>query len=93
MPGLNLCLFSLGLVILCRKVIVPQKEASPVLDKKINELEVKLADVDIDDDMEDMDDDDEAPRTPSLPQMQTPLASDTDTIPYTPQVPVHLQQP
>ncbi|TNN84387.1 Protein polybromo-1 [Liparis tanakae] len=68
-----------------RKVIVPQKEASPVLDKKINELEVKLADVDIDDEMEDMDDDDEAPRTPSMPLMQTPLASDTDTIPYTPQ--------
>uniref|UniRef100_A0A8C3ACB6 Protein polybromo-1 n=1 Tax=Cyclopterus lumpus TaxID=8103 RepID=A0A8C3ACB6_CYCLU len=68
-----------------RKLVVPQKEASPLLDKKINELEVKLADVDADDDMEDMDDDDEAPQTPSMPQMQTPLASDTDTIPYTPQ--------
>ncbi|XP_068449464.1 polybromo 1, like isoform X5 [Clinocottus analis] len=67
-----------------RKVIVPQKEASPLLDKKINELEVKLADVE-DDDMEDMDDDDEAPQTPSMPQMQTPLASDMDIMPYTPQ--------
>ncbi|XP_068568266.1 polybromo 1, like isoform X1 [Cebidichthys violaceus] len=67
-----------------RKLMVPQKEASPFLDKKINELEVKLADVE-DDDMEDMDDDDEAPQTPSMPQMQTPLASDTDTMPYTPQ--------
>ncbi|KAL6112032.1 pbrm1 [Pungitius sinensis] len=69
-----------------RKLIVPQKEASPLLDKKINELELKLADIeDGDDDMEDMDDDDEAPQTPSMPQMQTPLANDMDTLPYTPQ--------
>nr|XP_040059291.1 protein polybromo-1-like isoform X2 [Gasterosteus aculeatus aculeatus] len=69
-----------------RKLIVPQKEASPLLDKKINELEVKLADIeDGDDDMEDMDDDDEAPQTPSMPQMQTPLANDMDALPYTPQ--------
>ncbi|XP_027135668.1 polybromo 1, like isoform X3 [Larimichthys crocea] len=68
-----------------RKLIVPQKEASPFLDKKINELEVKLADMeDADDDMEDMDDE-EAPATPSMPQMQTPLASDMDNMPYTPQ--------
>ncbi|XP_034725669.1 polybromo 1, like isoform X2 [Etheostoma cragini] len=67
-----------------RKLIVPQKEASPLLDKKISELEVKLADIeDADDDMEDMDDDD-APQTPSMPQMQTPLAIDMDTMPYTP---------
>uniref|UniRef100_A0A8C4NVN0 Protein polybromo-1 n=1 Tax=Dicentrarchus labrax TaxID=13489 RepID=A0A8C4NVN0_DICLA len=68
-----------------RKLIVPQKEASPFLDKKINELEVKLADIeDADDDMEDMDDEEEAPETPSMPQMQTPLASDMDIMPYTP---------
>uniref|UniRef100_A0A8C9Y0D5 Protein polybromo-1 n=1 Tax=Sander lucioperca TaxID=283035 RepID=A0A8C9Y0D5_SANLU len=68
-----------------RKLMVPQKEASPLLDKKISELEVKLADIeDADDDMEDMDDDEEAPQTPSMPQMQTPLASDMDTMPYTP---------
>ncbi|XP_061583260.1 protein polybromo-1-like isoform X2 [Cololabis saira] len=68
-----------------RKVIVPQKEASPFLNKKIDELEVKLADIeDADDDMEDMEDDEEAPATPSLPQMQTPLTSDMDTMPYTP---------
>ncbi|TDH13942.1 hypothetical protein EPR50_G00038520 [Perca flavescens] len=66
-----------------RKLMVPQKEASPLLDKKISELEVKLADIE-DDDMEDMDDDEEAPQTPSMPQMQTPLASDMDTMPYTP---------
>ncbi|XP_044032519.1 polybromo 1, like isoform X5 [Siniperca chuatsi] len=68
-----------------RKLIVPQKEASPFLDKKIDELEVKLADIeDADDDMEDMDDEEEAPETPSMPQMQTPLASDMDIMPYTP---------
>ncbi|KAM6928404.1 polybromo 1, like [Xenentodon cancila] len=68
-----------------RKLIVPQKEASPFLDKKIDELEVKLADMeDADDDMEDMEDDEEAPATPSLPQMQTPLTSDMDIMPYTP---------
>uniref|UniRef100_A0A3Q2X8U1 Protein polybromo-1 n=1 Tax=Haplochromis burtoni TaxID=8153 RepID=A0A3Q2X8U1_HAPBU len=68
-----------------RKLIVPQKEASPILDKKIDELEVKLADMeDADDDMEDMDEDEEAPETPSLPQMQTPLTNDMDVMPYTP---------
>lgn len=78
--------------IFCRKLIVPQKEASPFLDKKINELEVKLADMeDADDDMEDMDDE-EAPATPSMPQMQTPLASDMDNMPYTPQVSTNLQR-
>ncbi|XP_051803729.1 polybromo 1, like isoform X2 [Acanthochromis polyacanthus] len=68
-----------------RKLMVPQKEASPFLDKKIDELEVKLADLeDGDDDMDDIDDEEEAPETPSLPQMQTPLASDMDIMPYTP---------
>ncbi|XP_035517887.1 polybromo 1, like isoform X4 [Morone saxatilis] len=68
-----------------RKLIVPQKEASPFLNKKIDELEVKLADIeDADEDMEDMDDEEEAPETPSMPQMQTPLASDMDIMPYTP---------
>ncbi|KAM4613548.1 polybromo 1, like isoform 2-T3 [Polymixia lowei] len=67
-----------------RKLIVPQKEASPLLDKKIEELEVKLADMeDADEDMEDLEDDDEAPETPSMPQMQTPLASE-EIMPYTP---------
>uniref|UniRef100_A0A8C6Q7Q7 Protein polybromo-1 n=1 Tax=Nothobranchius furzeri TaxID=105023 RepID=A0A8C6Q7Q7_NOTFU len=48
-----------------RKLIVPQKEASPILDKKIDELEVKLADLeDGDDDMEEMEDDEES--TPKM---------------------------
>lgn len=75
--------FCFGVV--CRKLIVPQKEASPFLDKKIDELEIKLADMeDADDDMEDMDDDDDAPVTPSMPQMQNSLSSDMDIMPYTP---------
>lgn len=76
--------------------MVPQKEASPFLDKKIDELEVKLADMEDadDDDMEDMDEEEEAPETPSMPQMQTPLASDMDNMSYMPsQVPIHLQRP
>ncbi|XP_034022274.1 polybromo 1, like isoform X2 [Thalassophryne amazonica] len=68
-----------------RKLFVPQKEASPILDKKIDELEAKLADIeDADDDMDDLDDDDDAPVTPSMPQLQTPLTSDLDIMPYTP---------
>uniref|UniRef100_UPI0037E8AB68 polybromo 1, like isoform X1 n=1 Tax=Semicossyphus pulcher TaxID=241346 RepID=UPI0037E8AB68 len=68
-----------------RKLMVPQKEASPFLNKKIDELELKLADLeDAEDDMEDIDDDEEAPATPSMPQMQTPHASDNDVMPYTP---------
>ncbi|XP_034536611.1 polybromo 1, like isoform X2 [Notolabrus celidotus] len=68
-----------------RKLIVPQKEASPFLNKKIDELELKLADLeDAEDDMDDMDDDEEAPATPSMPQMQTPHTSDMEVMPYTP---------
>uniref|UniRef100_A0A8C5H8V9 Protein polybromo-1 n=1 Tax=Gouania willdenowi TaxID=441366 RepID=A0A8C5H8V9_GOUWI len=68
-----------------RKLIVPQKEASPLLDKKIEELELKLADIDdADEDMEDMDDDDSSPATPSMPRMQTPMASDMEMMSYTP---------
>lgn len=76
-----------------RKSVAPQKEASPFLDKKIDELEAKLADLeDADDDMDDMDDEDDAPETPSMPQMQTPLASDMEMMHYMPsQVAIHLQ--
>lgn len=64
---------------------MPQKEASPFLDKKIDELELKLADMEDadDDEMEDMDEEEETSETPSMPQMQTPLANDMD-MPYTP---------
>uniref|UniRef100_A0A8C7TIL0 Protein polybromo-1 n=1 Tax=Oncorhynchus mykiss TaxID=8022 RepID=A0A8C7TIL0_ONCMY len=68
-----------------RKLIVPQKEPSPLLNKKIEELEMKLADMDEgDEDLDDLEDEDEAPETPSMPIMQTPLASDLDIMPYTP---------
>lgn len=68
-----------------RKLIVPQKEASPFLNKKIDALELKLADLeDADEDMEDLDDDEDASETPSMPQMQTPMSSDMDLMPYTP---------
>nr|XP_046166009.1 protein polybromo-1-like isoform X2 [Oncorhynchus gorbuscha] len=68
-----------------RKLIVPQKEPSPLLNKKIEELELKLADMDEgDEDLDDLEDEDEAPETPSMPTIQTPLASDLDVMPYTP---------
>ncbi|KAM6981128.1 polybromo 1, like [Aplochiton taeniatus] len=68
-----------------RKLIVPQKEPSPRLDKKIEELELKLADIeDGEEEMDDLEDEDEAPATPSMPQMQAHLASDLDIMPYTP---------
>ncbi|XP_037534640.1 protein polybromo-1 [Nematolebias whitei] len=68
-----------------RKLVVPQKEASPILNKKIDELESKLADLeDADDDMEEIDEDEDGPSTPSLPQMQTSLSSDMDMMPFTP---------
>ncbi|KAL0978139.1 hypothetical protein UPYG_G00166640 [Umbra pygmaea] len=68
-----------------RKLIVPQKEPSPLLEKKIEELELKLADMDDgDEELDDLDDEDEAPEIPSMPTIQTPLASDLDIMPYTP---------
>ncbi|TRY65039.1 hypothetical protein DNTS_018546, partial [Danionella cerebrum] len=68
-----------------RKPIVPQKVQSPMLDKKIEELEAKFADmVDLDDDSDDMDEDDEeAAATPSMPPSQASTTSDMD-MPYTP---------
>jgi hypothetical protein len=73
-----------------RKLIVPQKEPSPLLNKKIEELEMKLADMNEgDEDLDDLEDEDEAPETPSMPIMQTPLASDLDIMPYTPPQVLH----
>lgn len=64
---------------------MPQKVPSPLLDKKIEELEAKFADMeDLDEDMEDLDDDDEeAAATPSMPQNHTSILNDID-MPYTP---------
>ncbi|XP_056606177.1 polybromo 1, like isoform X1 [Triplophysa dalaica] len=68
-----------------RKPTVPLKEPSPLLNKKIEELEAKFADMeDLDEDMEDLDDDDEeAAATPSMPPSQTSVLNDID-MPYTP---------
>lgn len=59
---------------------MPSKEPSPLLDKKIEELEAKFADVeDLDEDLDELEDeDDDAPATPSMPQHQSSLMSDMD---------------
>ncbi|XP_039723440.1 protein polybromo-1 isoform X15 [Pteropus medius] len=69
-----------------RKPIVPQKEPSPLLEKKIQLLEAKFAELEGgDDDIEEMgEEDSEVIEPPSLPQLQTPLTSELDLMPYTP---------
>uniref|UniRef100_A0AAR2K2D9 Protein polybromo-1 n=1 Tax=Pygocentrus nattereri TaxID=42514 RepID=A0AAR2K2D9_PYGNA len=65
-----------------RQLIVPQKEPSPLLDKKIEELEAKFADM-TDEELEDLGDDDgEGSDAQAMPQMQTPLGSDLDMMQY-----------
>ncbi|XP_060897906.1 protein polybromo-1 isoform X3 [Labrus mixtus] len=66
-----------------RKLIVPQKEPSPLLDKKIEKLEAKFADM-TDEELEDLGDDDGELGDHSLPRMQSSMSSDMDTMPYTP---------
>ncbi|XP_061864577.1 protein polybromo-1 isoform X5 [Colius striatus] len=69
-----------------RKPIIPQKEPSPLLEKKIQQLEAKFAELEGgDEDMEEMGEEEgDMTETPSMPQLQTPLASDLDIMPYTP---------
>ncbi|KAM5187866.1 protein polybromo-1 isoform 15-T18 [Callospermophilus lateralis] len=69
-----------------RKPIVPQKEPSPLLEKKIQLLEAKFAELEGgDEDVEEMgEEDSEVIEPPSLPQLQTPLSSELDLMPYTP---------
>jgi protein polybromo-1 len=62
---------------------VPQKEPSPLLDKKIEELEAKFADM-TDEELEDLGEDDIDLADQSLPQLQRSLSSDMDIMPYTP---------
>lgn len=79
-----------------RKPIVPQKEPSPLLEKKIQQLEAKFAELEGgDEDMEEMGEEEgDMTETPSMPQLQTPLASELDIMPYTPpQVRVFLEKP
>ncbi|XP_035193183.1 protein polybromo-1 isoform X12 [Oxyura jamaicensis] len=69
-----------------RKPIVPQKEPSPLLEKKIQQLEAKFAELEGgDEDIEEMGEEEgDITETPSMPQLQTPLASELDIMPYTP---------
>lgn len=79
-----------------RKPIVPQKEPSPLLEKKIQQLEAKFAELEGgDEDMEEMGEEEgDMTETPSMPQLQTPLASELDIMPYTPpQVRIFLEKP
>uniref|UniRef100_A0A8C9SLA7 Protein polybromo-1 n=1 Tax=Scleropages formosus TaxID=113540 RepID=A0A8C9SLA7_SCLFO len=69
-----------------RKLIVPQKEPSPLLDRKIQELEAKFAEMEESgEDLDEQGDEDGEIVDPSLlPQLQTPLSGDLDMMPYTP---------
>ncbi|XP_062441755.1 protein polybromo-1 isoform X6 [Rhea pennata] len=69
-----------------RKPIVPQKEPSPLLEKKIQQLEAKFAELEGgDEDIEEMGEEEgDITETPSMPQLQTPLANELDIMPYTP---------
>ncbi|XP_077308342.1 protein polybromo-1 isoform X11 [Lithobates pipiens] len=69
-----------------RKPIVPQKEPSPLLEKKIQELEAKFAELEGgDEEIEDMGEEEgEILEAPSLPQLQTPMSGELDIMPYTP---------
>ncbi|OXB72364.1 UNVERIFIED_CONTAM: hypothetical protein H355_005433 [Colinus virginianus] len=69
-----------------RKPIVPQKEPSPLLEKKIQQLEAKFAELEGgDEDMEEMGEEEgDITETPSMPQLQTPLSNELDIMPYTP---------
>lgn len=72
------------LVISVRKLIVPQKEPSPLLDKKIEELEAKFADM-TDEELEDLGDDDgDGSDAHCMPTLQTQLTSDMDMLHYAP---------
>lgn len=62
---------------------MPQKEPSPLLDRKIEELEAKFADM-TDEELEDLGDDDGELGDQSLPQIQSSMSSDMDIMPYTP---------
>ncbi|XP_034022488.1 protein polybromo-1-like isoform X1 [Thalassophryne amazonica] len=66
-----------------RKLIVPQKEPSPLLDRKIEELEVKFADM-TDEELEDLGDDDGELDDQSLPRIQSSMSGDVDMMSYTP---------
>ncbi|XP_061689897.1 protein polybromo-1 isoform X2 [Syngnathoides biaculeatus] len=65
-----------------RKLISPQKEPSPLLDRKIEELEAKFADM-TDEELEELGDDD-SELDHSLRQMHSSMCGDMDIMTYTP---------
>uniref|UniRef100_A0A4W3IBU1 Protein polybromo-1 n=1 Tax=Callorhinchus milii TaxID=7868 RepID=A0A4W3IBU1_CALMI len=69
-----------------RKPIVPHKQPSPLLDKKIHDLEAKFAEFEEpDDDVEEGGEEGaEAGEQPSAPQTQTPAPSEMEVTPHTP---------
>ncbi|XP_078065919.1 protein polybromo-1 isoform X12 [Mustelus asterias] len=69
-----------------RKLIVPQKEPSPLLDKKIQELEMKFAEFEEPDEdhEEGIEEEAETAEQPSVPQLQTPVTNEMEIAPYTP---------
>nr|XP_056719228.1 protein polybromo-1 isoform X2 [Euleptes europaea] len=69
-----------------RKPIVPQKEPSPLLEKKIQQLEAKFAELEGgDEDIEETGEEEgEVAEAPAIPQLQTPLSNELDIMPYTP---------
>uniref|UniRef100_A0A8C5WLC8 Protein polybromo-1 n=1 Tax=Leptobrachium leishanense TaxID=445787 RepID=A0A8C5WLC8_9ANUR len=69
-----------------RKPIVPQKEPSPLLERKIQDLEAKFAELEGgEEEIEDLGEEEgEILDAPSLPQIQTPLSGELDIMPYTP---------
>ncbi|XP_072845865.2 protein polybromo-1 isoform X8 [Pogona vitticeps] len=69
-----------------RKPIVPQKEPSPLLEKKIQQLEAKFAELEGGDgEIEEIGEEEgEVTEAPAMPQIPTPLANELDIMPYTP---------
>ncbi|XP_044307586.1 protein polybromo-1 isoform X17 [Varanus komodoensis] len=69
-----------------RKPIVPQKEPSPLLEKKIQQLEAKFAEMEGgDEEIEEIGEEEgEVTEAPTIPQLQTPLSNELDIMPYTP---------
>ncbi|XP_063147960.1 protein polybromo-1 isoform X2 [Candoia aspera] len=69
-----------------RKPIIPQKEPSPLLEKKIQQLEAKFAELEGgEEDIEELGEEEgEVTEAPTIPQLQTPLSSELDIMPYTP---------
>ncbi|XP_061909828.1 protein polybromo-1-like isoform X1 [Entelurus aequoreus] len=73
-----------------RKLIIPQKEPSPLLDRKIEELEAKFADM-TDEELEELGDDD-GELDLSLPRMHSSMCSDMDLMTYTPPQVRHVER-